>query len=100
MKSLGDEIFVCVDCESTGLDPNTDRILEIAAARFSLSALLEHDESLINPEREIPQASQVIHKISNAMVENQPKIIEVLPRFLKLCEGKIIVGHGVGFDLA
>lgn len=93
-------MFVCVDCESTGLEPKTDRILEIAAAQFTLTEVLAQDEMLVNPERDIPIASQNIHNISAAMVAGQPKIAEVLPRFLKLCEGKILVGHGIGFDIA
>ncbi len=98
--TLHTEVFVCVDCESTGLDPATDRIVEIAVTRFTLAELLESYESLINPERDIPQISQNIHKISNAMVAGKPKIGEVLPTILKLLEGKVIVGHGINFDIA
>jgi DNA polymerase-3 subunit epsilon len=44
--------------------------------------------------------SQEIHKISQEMVEGKPKIAEVLPKFLKIMEGRILVGHGIGFDIA
>jgi len=93
------EVFVCVDCESTGLDPKKDRIIEIAAATFTFDKLLQQHETLVNPECPIPQTSQEIHKISAEMIANKPKIKEVLPAFLKMIEGHIIIGHGIGFDI-
>jgi len=100
MPLLRDEIFVCVDCESTGLDPAKDRLVEVAAAQFSLSEVLEQYETLVDPECPIPQASQDIHKISAEMLIGKPKAKEALPHVLKLMEGKIVVGHGIPFDIA
>ncbi len=100
MTSLRQEIFVCLDCESTGLEPEKDKIVEIAAARFNFDKILQEIESLINPECEIPTTSQEIHKISQEMVADKPKIKEILPDLLKMIDGHILVGHGIGFDIA
>lgn len=100
MTSLRQEIFVCLDCESTGLDPNQDRIIEIAAARFTFDAILQKTEMLIDPECDIPFASQEIHNISQQMIQGKPKIKEILPDLLKMIEGHTIIGHGIGFDIA
>ena len=100
MALIRQEIFICLDCESTGLEPGKDRIVEIAAARFAFDQILEEFETLINPGCPIPETSQEIHKISQEMVEGKPKIQEVLPRLLKMIEGHIIMGHGIGFDIA
>ena len=100
MSSLQEEIFVCLDCESTGLNPDQDRIIEIAGARFTFEKVLQHVESLINPECDIPQTSQEIHKISKEMILDKPKIKEILPEFLKMIDGHILVGHGISFDIA
>jgi len=100
MTSLRQEIFVCLDCESTGLEPEKDKIVEIAAARFTFDKVLQEMESLINPDCEIPSTSQEIHKISQEMVADKPKIKEVLPDLLKMIDGHILVGHGIGFDIA
>ena len=35
MGLIHQDIFVCLDCESTGLDTEKDRIIEIAVARFT-----------------------------------------------------------------
>ncbi len=100
MGSLNQDVFVCIDCESTGLDPATDRILEIAVARFTFQDILDSFESLVDPECAIPETSQEIHKISLQMIAGKPKIRELLPRVLRLIEGHLIVGHGVQFDIA
>jgi len=100
VRSIRKEVFVCLDCESTGLDPKQDRIVEIAAACFTFNEILDRFEALIDPECPIPEISQNIHKISKEMVEGKPKIKEILPDFLKMIEGRILVGHGIGFDIA
>jgi DNA polymerase-3 subunit epsilon len=100
MTPINQEIFICIDCESTGLEPEKDKIVEIALARFTFDQILQKFESLIDPEREIPETSQEIHKITHTMVEGKPKIKDVLPNLLKIINGHIIVGHGVHFDIA
>ncbi len=99
MTAISDEIFVCIDCESTGLDTRKDRIVEVAAARFTFSEILQSFETLIDPECEIPQTSQEIHKISQEMIQSKPKIKEALPRLLQMIDGHIIIGHAVTFDI-
>jgi len=94
------EVFICLDCESTGLHPDKDRIIEVAAVRFTFDQILEEFETLVDPECEIPADSQQIHKISQEMIQGKPKISEVLPSLFTFIKDYIIVGHGIGFDLA
>lgn len=100
MGLINQDVFICLDCESTGLDPQKDRLIEIAVARFTFDQVLETFESLVDPECEIPQVSQEIHKISSEMLQGKPKIAAILPDILKMVNGHILVGHGIGFDIA
>lgn len=100
MVLLKNAVFVCLDCEMTGLDVKKDHIIEIAIVRFTFERILDSIEFLINPEKEVSIESQRIHHISNAMLKNQPKFAAVYPKikaFLK--DDDNIVGHSVGFDL-
>jgi len=99
MGKLEEDIFVCVDCETTGLDPKSDRIIEIGAIRFRGKEILDRYETLVDPERDIPDASKEIHNISNEMVKGKPKIREVLSFVLEFIGTHILVGHGIGFDI-
>lgn len=100
MGLIHQDIFVCVDCESTGLDPEKDRLIEVAAVRFTFSEILQKFETLVDPECDIPQVSQDIHKISKEMLQGKPKAAQILPDLLKMIDGHILVGHGIGFDIA
>lgn len=100
MGLMRSQAFICLDCESTGLDTNKDRIIEIAACQFTFDKILQQYETLVDPECEIPQSSKDIHNISSEMIAGKPKIAEVLPAFLKMIQNHILVGHGITFDIA
>lgn len=100
MTLLQDEVFICFDVESTGLDYNKDRIIEIAAIQFTLKENLSSFHYLINPEMPIPLESQKIHHISDAMVADKPTIAQVLPDFCAFLGDYPIVGHGISFDIS
>ena len=100
MGLINQDIFICLDCESTGLDPEKDRMIEVAVARFTFDQILQSYETLVDPECDVPQVSQEIHKISSEMLQGKPKAKEILPHLLKMISGHIIVGHGIGFDIA
>jgi DNA polymerase-3 subunit epsilon len=91
--------FVCVDCETTGLDPEQDRVIEVAALCFDVQESYDQMESLINPGCEIPETSIAIHHITFEMVKDQPAVAQILPSLFKLIGTHIIVGHGIQFDI-
>ncbi len=99
MGLLKDELFACLDCESTGLNSQNDRIIEIACVIFTFDRIIDTFETLINPEIPIPEASQKIHNISEQMVRGKPTIEKVLPKLLEFLNHHIVVGHGISFDL-
>lgn len=99
MSRLKEQIFVCIDCESTGLDPKKDQIVEIACATFTFQGVIDQCESLINPGCVIPQEVIAVHHITDDMVANQPKIDTVLPQILKIIGKHPIIGHGIQFDI-
>lgn len=100
MGLIHKDIFICFDLETTGLEPGTDHIIELAAARFTFDGILDAYESLIDPCCTIPESSIAIHHITNEMVKGKPKIEEVLASFLKFIGPLIVVGHGITLDIA
>lgn len=99
MSDISKETFICLDCETTGLDVKQDRVIEAAAIRFDFSTIHEEIDHLIDPECLIPEASTAIHHITDEMIKGKPKIKEILPQLLKLIGNHIIIGHGIGFDI-
>ena len=92
--------FVCFDLETTGLEPDKDRVIEVAAARFNADAILDSYETLIDPGCPVPEESTKIHHITDEMVKGKPTIQEILPTLLKFIGSSIIVGHGISLDIA
>lgn len=93
------DVFVCLDCETTGLDAVQDRVIEVAVCSFTLDEILESYDVLINPECQIPESSIEFHHITQEMVAKQPTIQEILPQVLRIIDQHIIVGHGISFDI-
>lgn len=99
MKPLEQEVFICLDCETTGLDAEVDQIIEVAVAKFNFGGIIEEFESLINPNCIIPETSIAIHHITPEMVKDKPNIDQVLPQILNMVGNHTVVGHGVQFDM-
>ena len=99
MRPLDEEIFICLDCETTGLEPSKDRIIELAIIRFCGDEILDQFDTLIDPGVPIPPSSTAIHHIVDAMVAGKPKIEEVLPRIRAFAGTSTVIGHGIPFDL-
>lgn len=100
MGLIHKEPFICLDCETTGLDPRNDRLVEIAVVKFTFEEILESYETLLNPERPIPQETIDIHHITDEMVKDKPLCGQILAPLLKMIQGHIIVGHGIQLDIA
>lgn len=99
MTDIEKQKFICIDCETTGLDAQQDRVIEVAVMCFDGGQVYAQMESLINPECEIPETSIAIHHITPEMVAGKPTIAQVLPEILEMIGQHIIVGHGVHFDI-
>jgi DNA polymerase III subunit epsilon len=91
--------LICFDVETTGLDVENDRIIEVAIVRFTMDQMLHGFESLVDPRRPIPHEATAIHHITDQMVQGKPTIEALLPELIRLLEGHILVGHGIPFDI-
>ncbi len=100
MGFLDKDSFVCLACETTGRDPTSDDIIEVALQVFTFDDVLTSFETLIDPERPINPSSIEIHHITDVMVQGKPKIPEILPKVFEMIGKHILVGHGITNDIA
>jgi DNA polymerase-3 subunit epsilon/ATP-dependent DNA helicase DinG len=92
--------IVALDLETTGLDPQTDAILEIGARRFDGNRVEDEFSTLINPGRHIPDFVSGLTGISDEMVRQAPSIREVLDGLVAFIGDSPILGHNIQFDLS
>lgn len=90
--------YAIVDIETTGGMTNRDRITEIGIVIFDGVKVIDKYETLINPERSIPQQITQITGITDDMVSDAPKFYEVAKKIVEMTEGHIFVAHNVRFD--
>lgn len=94
--------FIVLDAETTGFDPEKDRLLSLAilpakAGRLEISAL--QSWVIFQPTAALTPAVRVhgILPAETAAGEPEPAVLaELLPRL----HGAVLVGHHLGFDLA
>lgn len=99
---LSDMSFVVFDTETTGLDPETDDVVQIAGVRILRSRIQVADEfdALVNPDRAIPPSSTQIHGITDAMVADAPHFVDVATEFAAYVDDSVLVAHNASFDRA
>ncbi len=92
-------IYVALDLETTGLDPDRDAIIEIGAVKFRGEEVLEEFSTLVNPGRPLPSEIVVLTGLTDEELEAAPRLHEVLHRFSRFVGDRLVVGHSIGFDL-
>lgn len=93
--------YVVVDLETTGLDPQLEAILEIAAVRLEAGRVVASWQTLVKPPADVPisAASLAIHGISAEMVADAPLIQTALVDFVTFLGEAPVVAHNASFDL-
>jgi DNA polymerase III epsilon subunit len=98
-QALTNIVFVAFDTETTGLDPKSDRIIEIGAVKFRNGHILEATNWLVNPGIPIPVAARKINGITDKMVSGCPAFKEVFPDFVAFVQGSVLLAHNARFDV-
>lgn len=76
--------FTALDIETSGLNPNENEILEIAAIRFDRDKILNTYNFLVKPLKPLQQNAQIVNGITPKMLENARSLNDILPEFLNL----------------
>lgn len=90
-----------VDVETTGVDPATAEVVQIAVVHLDLVRGAEPEVafvSLVRPEGEIPEGAAKVHGITDADVAEAPRWTEVWPRVLRACVGRVPVAYNAPYD--
>jgi DNA polymerase-3 subunit epsilon len=80
---------VVLDLETTGVDPQTDRIVEVSVLKILPGGNRQHHTRRLNPGIPIPATATAIHGITDADVAGEPSFRQVataLEAFLRGCD--------------
>jgi len=92
-------IYVALDLETTGLDPEQEEIIEVGAVRFSEAGVEETFHTLVNPRRPLSYRIQLLTGIALGELEGAPFFAEVASELEAFIGAQPVVGQNVAFDL-
>ncbi len=93
-------VFTVFDTETTGLDPRTNRVVEIGGIRFDTKGISARFNVLMNPDTFMPSEVTRINGITDAMLAGQPKAASVIPDFLRFIGDSVLIAHNAPFDVS
>lgn len=94
-----DEIWVAIDVETTGVDPDSDRIIEVGAVKFQGEETRGEFQSLVNPGVEVSEFIEELTGIDRQDLDGAPSFPDIADDLLAFIGSSPVVGHTVGFDL-
>jgi DNA polymerase-3 subunit epsilon len=95
---VADLPIVAIDTETTGRDPATDRVVEVACVRWERGEITLRKSWLVNPGRPIPKEAFDVHGISDDAVKDAPSFAAILPELLEAMTGAIPLAYNAEFD--
>lgn len=93
-------LWLVIDTETTGLDPKTDRIVELATVTMLGGRVLARRSMVVNPGIPIPEQASAIHGITDEKVANAPRLADIAAGFLAMVRRvPVLVAYNAPFDI-
>ena len=98
-ESAEPDRYVVLDVETTGLNPDKDEIIEIAAIKVVRGAELDRFHVLVRPEKRVGDKVVELTGITNDLLESQGVDLELaMKEFISYIGDNIVIAHNAPFD--
>lgn len=97
MDNLPDT-YSFVDLETTGTNPNRDRIIEIGILRVKDGEIVDTLNTTVNPEIYIPLEIRNLTGIQDNELNRSPTFASIAKEVKRLITGSVFVAHNARFD--
>lgn len=94
-----EKFFVSIDTETTGINPQIDRICEIGFSIWYKGEQVNHWGTLLNPCMPINIEASEVHGIYDNDVSNQPMFVDVVDKIMFLLSMGVHVMYNAPFDI-
>lgn len=91
---------IILDTETTGLDPATDKIVEIGAVElvdYAPTGRTYH--TYLNPGIPVPAEATEVHGLTDAFLADKPKFQQIAADFISFVGTATLVAHNAPFDM-
>ncbi|MFY8331831.1 helicase C-terminal domain-containing protein [Vagococcus carniphilus] len=97
---MDENIYAVVDIETTGTNPERDKIIQFACVLVQKGKIINYFSTDVNPLLAIPKNIESLTGISNQQVANAPYFEDIAPIISQLISDCVFVAHNVYFDFA
>ena len=100
VRTPGHTVYVALDLETTGLNPDADDVIEVGAVKFDATKVIARYTSMVNPGRPIPSFVQALTGILPEDVAKAPQFPDIVRDLQTFIGAAPLVGHNIEFDKA
>ncbi len=99
LRGLGGALgpFVVVDIETTGLEPDDAKIVEIGAVRVDVDGSTSTFANLVDPGAPLPDTVLELTGLVDGDLARAARWTEVGPRFRDFARGAVLIAHNAAF---
>lgn len=97
-SAIADLRLASIDTETTGRDPNVDRVVEVAIVIWAGGDVVSRKSWLINPGCPIPKEASDVHGILDEHVAESPRFDAVIEEILAELENTVPVAYNAEYD--
>jgi DNA polymerase III alpha subunit (gram-positive type) len=90
--------IAALDVETTGFDPEQERVIEVGIVTFERGEMVERWGALINPGKPIPEEVQQLTGIKNEDVAGQPSFSAFAKEIHRRLQGVAVCAYNLSFD--
>ena len=90
--------YIAVDLETSGIDPESDEILELCAIKVIDGSINDIFHTLIKPRKEVSQHILDISNIDSEELNSAKDISEVFPELVDFIGDYVIISHNIYFS--
>ncbi|MGE3278613.1 MAG: exonuclease domain-containing protein [Candidatus Altimarinota bacterium] len=90
--------YVCLDLETTGLEPQICDVIEIAMIKVRDGKIVERMETFVYTPLEISEHVSYLTGITAKDIEKAPDFIQLIPQIEAFIGEDPLVGHNIWFD--
>ncbi len=87
-----------MDVETTGLDFDSECIIELAAARFENGEVVSEFQAFLPPTKALTPIASLLTGLREEALRSAPPVVETLRAFLDFAGGLPLVAHNAEFD--
>lgn len=93
------DTYVMIDIETTGLSPDWDSIIEVAAIKIENGEIINEYSSFVEYNDKLPEFITNLTGITNEMLIGAPSPQIVMKKLSDFIGNDIIIGYNVNFDI-